>query len=139
MQETSLLSVQNTYFQANRFQSNKRKLQIHTISHSSKVLYLKSNTEVNYNTGGKDKKLCALPERPHKAGSHSYRNGYHDSHQMSIRTTQKTSVSFPVFKESSEFHNLTYLCVILFWKFKKKEQRCLRIKDLRSRRKLHWK
>lgn len=60
------------------------------------------------------KNLSAFPRRFHKVGSHPYTNGYHDRYQMSIRTTQQTSVSFPVFKESSELHSLIYPHAILF-------------------------
>lgn len=76
---------------------------------------------------------------PTKVGSHSYRNGYHDSYQMSVRTTQQRSVFFPVFKECSGLRNLIYPHAILFQKFKKGKKVAVNNQELRSRRKLHWK
>lgn len=111
-----------TYFQANRFQPKKRKLQIHMISHGSKVLHLSPTLGPTLTLGERTKYLCAFPVRSHKIGSHSYRNGYHDSYQMSIRMTQQRSVFFPVFKECSGLHNLIYPHAILFWKFKKEKK-----------------
>lgn len=97
------------------------------------------NTGANSALGERTKYLCAFPVRSHKVGSHSYRNSYHDSYQMSIRTTQQRSVFFPVFKECSGLHNLIYPHAILFQKFKKGKKVAVNNQELRSRRKLHWK
>lgn len=128
-----------TYFQANRFQPKKRKLQIHMISHCSKVLHLSPTLRPTLTLGERTKYLCAFPVRSHKVGSHSYRNGYHDSYQMSVRTTQQRSVFFPVFKECSGLRNLIYPHAILFQKFKKGKKVAVNNQEVRSRRKLHWK
>lgn len=109
------------------------------ISHCSKVLHLSPTLGPTLTLGERTKYLCAFPVRSHKVGSHSYRNGYHDSYQMSIRTTQQRSVFFPVFKECSGLRNLIYPHAILFQKFKKGKKVAVNNQELRSRRKLHWK
>lgn len=109
------------------------------ISHCSKVLHLSPTLGPTLTLGERTKYLCAFPVRSHKVGSHSYRNGYHDSYQMSIRTTQQRSVFFPVFKECSGLRNLIYPHAILFQKFKKGKKVAVNNQEVRSRRKLHWK
>lgn len=81
----------------------KRELQIHTISQGCIFLHFSPTLGPTLTLGERTKYFCAFPVRSHKAGSHSYRNGYKtEIPNVHMRKTQQSTYS-KFLEESSPF------------------------------------